>query len=153
MKNLIISLIALVGIVSCDQTDPGPSTVVEVPDVVNDPDLEAVSTSETIGELQLLITTARSTGINTYFDPGEITWDFRVSTLEVNNKNTDASKEDSFDTGTYQYSLEASDQAGVSNLVVDGEILGLFYHVNGADSLTVFPPATDGHILNFIKNP
>ncbi len=153
MRSLIILLIISIGIISCEENDPGSDTIDKIPNIAADPNLEAVSKTETIGELELTSIYEKSAQVHSYFGQGEVTWNFGESTVIINNTNKDDSKEDSFDSGEYDYSLEDSNQMGVSNLFVDGQNLGLFYYENGHDSLTVFSEQANGLILNFLRNP
>ena len=63
-------------------------------------------------------------GVNDDFGYSEVVWTFNedLGTLTITNNNTDTSKEDGLDSGTYTYSL--IEDGNNTFLVVDGSELG-----------------------------
>ena len=92
-------------------------------------------------------------GVNDEFSFNEIVWTFNetLSTLTVTNNNTDNSKEDGLDSGTYTYSL-VDDGNNTFLVVDDNEIGSLTITINQLiidENLTSNGAGADGFIYTF----
>lgn len=115
---------------------------------------QLVNTQEAAdGEWHLVQVTGSIAGVNHVFEPGTITWTFNDNgTVSVINTNTNESLSDFFNTGTYEYSFVANEDAPEmceSVLMVDNIDFGC--HDLDGDHLTLTNVWVDGYQLKFVK--
>lgn len=138
MKNLKIlaSLLAIMLFISCNSDD----------------DKNAQPTLK--GEWKLIEVNGTIAGINDEFEPGVITWNFnpQTETFAVVNNNTDESKQDVFDTGTYSYDIvpaTATNSTCGQTIELDDVDYGCFIITN--TTLQINQGEADGIILKLIR--
>ncbi|MDO5989792.1 hypothetical protein Q4Q39_20510 [Flavivirga amylovorans] len=107
-KYFLIVLSSLFLFTSCsvDNNNPEPQTV--------------------IAQWNLIKTTGGIAGVNDEFSLKTIVWVFNEVDfeIEVENKNTDDTKQDALDSGTYSYSVKNVE--GKSFLTIDGDEIGRY---------------------------
>ena len=137
MKKIqLISLFAIMILFSCNNDD----------DKSNDTSLR--------GMWKLVEVNGTIAGIRDQFEPGTIQWNFNTSntTFTVVNNNTDESKQDVFESGTYNYSITNNDmtpETCARSLVLDGTNYGCYIVTN--TTLQINQGEADGIILKFIR--
>ncbi|MEZ0005009.1 putative lipoprotein NlpE involved in copper resistance [Flavobacterium sp. 28YEA47A] len=93
-------------------------------------------------------------GIRDQFEPGVIQWNFNASnhTFTVVNNNTDESKQDIFESGTYNYSISnnvMTPETCARSLSLAGTNYGCYITTN--TTLQINQGEADGVILKFIR--
>jgi len=137
MKKIqLISLFAIMILFSCNNDD----------DNSNDTSLRGV--------WKLIEVNGTIAGIRDQFEPGTIQWNFNTSntTFTVVNNNTDESKQDVFESGTYNYSITNNDMTPeicTRSLVLDGTNYGCY--IVTTTTLQINQGEADGIILKFIR--
>lgn len=106
------------------------------------------------GQWKLVEVSGTITGIRDQFAPGTIEWNFNTSdqTFRVVNNNTDANKQDVFESGTYDYSFAANEIApDLCNrtIVLDGTNYGCFMATT--TTLQINQGEADGIIIKLIR--
>lgn len=113
-----------------------------------------ISNENIISLWHLVNTTGGISGANDQFSLGIVIWTFdeENGTLTIENNNSDGAKEDSLDSGTYNYSITETDTT--SFIIVDGIEMGElsftsnnFFEINQNETST--GPAADGYIYTF----
>ena len=135
--TLLIAFMALTLVSSCKNDD----------DAVTGP-------SPVQNSWYLINVTGGIAGTSYNFEPGTITWKFGNSndTVIIDNKNTDASKEDFFSSGTYHYSFvtnTVTPQNCSETLKVDNMDFGC-YSFGPTGYLTLTQTEADGFTLTFV---
>lgn len=137
MKNLkLLSLFALLILLGCNGDD----------DNRNDITLS--------GEWKLIEVNGTIAGIRHLFVPGIIKWNFNTSnhTFTVVNNNTDETKQDVLESGTYTYSIEGNDATPElcnQTLVLDGTNYGCYSITT--TTLQINQGEADGIIIKLIR--
>lgn len=106
------------------------------------------------GEWKLIEVNGTIAGIRHLFEPGTIKWNFNASnhTFTVVNNNTDDSKLDVFDSGTYTYALQDNDATPETcsrTLVLEGTNYGCYAVTT--TTLQINQGEADGIILKLIR--
>lgn len=106
------------------------------------------------GTWKLIEVNGTIAGIRDQFEPGVIQWNFNTSnhTFTVVNNNTDESKQDIFDSGTYGYFIESFDVSPGTcnkNIFLEGVNYGCYSTTTA--SLQINQGEADGIILKFIR--
>jgi len=119
-------------------------------------DFDDKKTAETTlsGNWNLIEVNGTIMGGKSLFAPGVITWNFNAAnnTFTVVNNNTDESALDSFDSGTYSYSVIASPVANSTcsqTIELNGGDYGCLLLTS--NSLQINDGAADGIILKFVR--
>lgn len=101
------------------------------------------------GQWKLVHVTGSFAGIESNFNPGEITWSFNPTTQTVTivNNNTDVNKTDIFETGIYNYQIVAGENPQICSEVIkiDNIEMGCFSIVDG--NLQLNQNFADGYTL------
>jgi len=82
-------------------------------------------------------------GTDVGFNEGEITWEFGDESVVINNQNTDESKEDAFDSGTYPYQVIDDANSQYHQLEVNEVNLGRIVYLYDS-TMTVDQREVDG---------
>jgi hypothetical protein len=137
MKKFLL-LLSIVLITSCNNSDDSNST----------PSID--------GAFRLSNVRGGIAGTDDDFNDGSITWTFENNgTITVWNTNTDDSKQDLIESGTYVYTFQpntVTPETCTTALYIDGVSYGCFT-LNG-DTLTLSQVENDGYEVTLIKlNP
>ena len=132
MRNLIILLAISIATISCKEDDSN---------------LEVIPTFEELGVWHLVNVNGGLAGVQSFFEPGTITWDFVDTQVTITNTNTDDSLVDLFESGVYAFSVGFEN--GHKTLTVDELNLGALEI--SPDILNVDQRVVDGFQFIFIK--
>lgn len=106
------------------------------------------------GQWKLIEVSGTIAGINDEFEPGVITWNFnpQTETFAVVNNNTDESKQDVFDTGTYSYDIvPATTTNSVCGQTIELDDVNYGCFTTTSTTLQINQGEADGIILKFIR--
>ncbi|WP_372937835.1 hypothetical protein [Seonamhaeicola sp.] len=140
MKLLYIISICFIFLTSCDLNDDNETTYEETTYLV---------------EWHLIEVNGGISGETDEFDLNTVVWTFNTenNVLTVVNNNTDDTKEDALDSGTYSYS--ETDFGGIFYLSIDGDEFGEFSFSSSNNFLTINATelstemVSDGYIYEF----
>ncbi|GAB4232992.1 MAG: hypothetical protein Tsb0034_06040 [Ekhidna sp.] len=107
-----------------------------------------INTEEVQGAWHLMNVSGGLAGIDDRFEKEEIVWDFNEKKVEIKNTNTDETKQDIFESGTYTYGITKEFEG--YHLQIDDNNLGLITFLS-TDSLIIDQRAVDGFKYTLLK--
>jgi hypothetical protein len=136
-KILLLATVALLSLSSCNNDDDKTTSPTPLEHIWS-----------------LVSVSGGFTGSTATFEDTEILWRFNANgTVNINNKNTDTSKEDYFDSGDYDYVVSDNEPGGddcKKTMKVDN-IDFMCYRIDTTGRLILDSAPADGHTLIFIR--